>query len=278
MKIVSNTTFAKIFSVLNSRIFLLALIALFAMLYLKQCNATKYAETEAKREHNNYLAAQDSVRLIKKDLNNAIYEKSAYEIKIKELSEQQKELIRQLGLKPKPEVKTVIQYVTQYRDTGSVKTSVVKEKDGSESLKFDYAPVLPGKNRFTINGKTPYKINLERDKLDTSKYLASIIPGETNLIISQNIEIVTGIYRDSKSKRLMTRVSTTFPNISFSEINSFDITDDKDTRKLMKSARKEFGIGVMLGYGISGTPTGIRPGVVIGVGLTYTPRFLQFGK
>lgn len=278
MKMLNKDLLNKTYSFFSSRIFLLVCIVVLVMLFLKQCNSTKYAESEAKREHNNYLSSQDSVRLVKKDLDRAIYEKSAYELKIKELSDEQKKLIIELGLKPKTQIKTVIQYVIKYQDTGSVKTSVIKEKDGSESFNFNYAPVLPGKNKFTINGKTPYRINLDRDNLDTSKYLASIIPGETNLIIAQNIDIVTGIYRDPKTKRLMTRISTSFPNLSFSEINSFDVTDDVDARKIMKNARKSFGVGLMLGYGISGTPSGIKPGIIIGFGFTCTPKFLQFGK
>jgi hypothetical protein len=76
----------------------------------------------------------------------------------------------------------------------------------------------------------------------------------------------------------MTRVTTDYPNLTFSDINSFEITDNPETRKALKAARKEFGLGVQLGYGISGSSTGLSPGIYVGVGLHYSPKFLQFGK
>jgi hypothetical protein len=98
------------------------------------------------------------------------------------------------------------------------------------------------------------------------------------LNLEQNIDITTGIYRDPKTKRMMTRVTTTYPGLTFNDINSFDITDNADTRKALKAARKEFGLGVQLGYGISGSSVGLSPGFYIGFGVHYSPRFLQFGK
>jgi len=129
-----------------------------------------------------------------------------------------------------------------------------------------------------ITGKTPYTISLHVDPLDSTKYLASILPGLTSLNLEQNIDITTGIYRDPKTKRMMTRVTTTYPGLTFNDINSFDITDNADTRKALKAARKEFGLGVQLGYGISGSQSGISPGFYIGFGVHYSPKFLQFGK
>ena len=58
----------------------------------------------------------------------------------------------------------------------------------------------------------------------------------------------------------------------------FFITDSPETRQLMKSARKQFGLGLNLGYGLNMGANGINPGVYVGVGLHYSPRFLQFGK
>jgi hypothetical protein len=271
----------KLDQILGSRIIMIAVIAILIMLLFKQCNETNSAKEEAKREHNNYLASQDSVRKIKTDLDKSIYEKSSYVLKISELSEAQKDLIDQLELSKngrKTTPKTVIQYVTQYRDTGRVITSSVKGKEGVDTLTFKYQPVMAGKNKFVIDGKTPYSLSLVRDVLDTTKYNPSILSYPTELIVEQNIDIVTGIYRDPKSKRIMTRVSTEFPKLSFSEINSFDITDNPETREVLKKARREFGFGLSVGYGIVQNPNGIRTGIFVGVGLNYSPRWLQFGK
>jgi hypothetical protein len=133
-------------------------------------------------------------------------------------------------------------------------------------------------NKLKITGKTPYAISLHVDPLDSTKYIATILPGLTSLNLEQNIDITTGIYRDPKSKRMMTRVTTDYPGLTFNDINSFDITDNPDTRKALKAARKEFGLGVQVGYGISGSSAGLSPGFYIGFGVHYSPRFLQFGK
>jgi hypothetical protein len=265
---------------LSSRLFLIIAIVILIMLLLRQCNATSSAEAEAKREHNNYLAEMDSVRLISKSKDKVVYEKSAFERKVSELTQKEKDLIHQLELKSNGKgttPKTVIQTVTQYVDTfRNIASSVVEDTSGGTSLTFKYEPKLPGNNKFSLTGKTPYVIEFTRNQKDTAEVFAKLNPGNTEVSMSQNIDLVTGIYRDPKSKRLMTRVSTTYPNMTFSSINSFDITDNPDTRDVMKKARKEWGLGFTIGYGIAGSSTGIKTGLILGIGLHYTPKWLQF--
>jgi len=281
MKLLNKGTFSKVLSVLSSRFSMLAVIVILGMLFLKQCGKTAHMEAEAKREHNNYLASLDSVRTIKSDNGRLIQEKSAYELKASELSKSQKDLIHQLGLKSSGRGNTpssVINIVTEIRDSVKIASTIVKDTNGDESINFLHNPQMPGNNKLKITGKTPYTISLHVDPLDSTKYIATILPGLTSLNLEQNIDITTGIYRDPKSKRMMTRVTTDYPGLTFNDINSFDITDNPDTRKALKAARKEFGLGVQVGYGISGSSAGISPGFYIGFGVHYSPRFLQFGK
>jgi len=281
MKLLNKETGSKISSILSSRFTMLAVIVVLLLLFLKQCNETSHMEAEAKREHNNYLASLDSVRTIKNENGHLIQEKSAYELKASELSEVQKDLIHQLGLKSNGRgntPNTVINTVTEIRDSVKIASTIEKDPNGEESINFLYNPQMPGNNKLKVTGKTPYTITLHRDPIDSTKYFATIIPGLTALNLEQNIDITTGIYRDPKTKRMMTRVSTTYPGLTFNDINSFDITDNADTRKALKAARKEFGFGVQLGYGLSGTSNGLNPGFYFGVGLQYSPKFLQFGK
>lgn len=281
MKLLNKDTFSKVSSVLSSRFSMLAVIVVLILLFLKQCGETSRMEAEAKREHNNYLASLDSVRTIKSENGHLIQEKSAYELKASELSKSQKELINQLGLKSSGRGNTpnsVINIVTEIRDSVKIASTIVKDPNGDESINFLHNPLMPGNNRLKITGKTPYTISIHVDPLDSTKYIATILPGLTALNLEQNIDITTGIYRDPKTKRMMTRVTTAYPGLTFNDINSFDITDNADTRKALKSARKEFGLGVQMGYGISGSSTGLTPGFYIGFGVHYSPRFLQFGK
>ena len=282
MKYINKENLNKAAGLLNNRFFLLAVIVILIMLTLKQCGAADHAKAEALREHNNYLASLDSVRVIKNDLGELIVEKSAYQLKVSELSKEQKDLIKRLDLNSNGRgntPRTVIQTVSEYRDSiVNIASEVVKDPNGSEAIAFLHEPQLPGKNKLKIAGKVPYDLRLSKDPRDTTKYIASVIPGVTSLTIEQNIDIVTALYQDPKSKRIMTRVSTTYPNLTFSDVNSFDITDNPETRKALKAARKEFGLGVNLGYGLLGSSTSLTTGFYIGVGVHYSPKFLQFGK
>jgi hypothetical protein len=267
---------------LTSRTTLFMRVLILVFFFMRQCNEIKNLESEVKREHNNYLAELDSVRTIKSENGHLIQEKSTFQLKVTELSGEQKELIKRLELKTNGRgstPKSVIQVVGVIKDTNIIAQSKVsKDPNGSESILFTYEPTLIGKNKLKISGKTPYSISLTKDPKDSLNYIASVLPGTTNLSLEQSIDIVTAIYQDPKTKRLMTRVTTDYPNLTFSDINSFEITDNPETRKALKAARKEFGLGVQLGYGISGSSTGLSPGIYVGVGLHYSPKFLQFGK
>jgi hypothetical protein len=277
MKKLSN-----IAKIVTSRSSLIMVILALIFLFFRQCNETANLEKEAKREHNNYLAQLDSVRTIKSQNGQLIQERSTFQMKVSELSKEQKDLIKRLELNSNGRgstPKSVIQTVGNYKDTSiKAQTKVTKDPNGNESLTFLYEPTLPGKNKLKISGKTPYKLKLSKDPKDSANYLATVSPETTNISIEQSIDIVTAIYQDPKSKRLMTRVTTDYPNLTFSDINSFEIVDNPETRKALKSARKEFGLGLQVGYGLSTSSAGLTPGVYVGFGLHYSPKFLQFGK
>jgi hypothetical protein len=259
--------------------YLLSCLLLFFL--INQVNKTKSAKEEAERNHRNYLTSLDSIRTIDSSLKKITKERSTYEVKVSELTKEQKELIRKLGLKTNGRGNTpnsVTDHVIEYRDTIiNINSTVVKGND-VDAIKFTYNPKLPSKNYFKIEGDSKYNVTVTRDPKDSTKTIVTIVPKGTDLNIEQTIEIITGIYRDPKSGRLMTRVTSEFPGINFSEINSFDITDNKEARKIIKKARKPFGIGVSIGYGISGNATSIGNGINLSIGLNYSPKFLQFGK
>ena len=50
--------------------------------------------------------------------------------------------------------------------------------------------------------------------------------------------------------------------------------NDRSTRTL----RRPFGLGLQLGYGLNFSGSSISNGVYFGIGASYTPKFLQFGK
>ncbi len=94
-----SETLESISKIVSNRLVLIGIIILLIFLSIRQCERAVSAEADSKRQHNNYLAMQDSVRIIKKEKDHLIVEKSAMEMKVSELTEEQKELIRKLGLK-----------------------------------------------------------------------------------------------------------------------------------------------------------------------------------
>jgi hypothetical protein len=271
-----------IYKIVSNRLVLIGIIILLIFLSIRQCERANSAEGDSKRQQNNYLAMGDSVRLIKKEKDLLIVEKSAMEKKVSELTEGQKELIRKLGLNDKgkgssPSVITEIEIVYVDRFI-NVPTKVEKDKDGKEFISFTHSPSMKGNNSLTLSGKIPYSLEVIKSSENGDLAFVKLNTSPAELDIKQNIEIVTGIYRDPKTKRLMTRVSTEYPNINFSDVNSFTVIDNKETRDALKSARKPYGIGVNFGLGLAANQKGIGPGIYLGIGLQYSPKFLQFGK
>lgn len=243
--------------------------------WLYQYNQAEQAKADAKIELNNHLALEDSVRTILKEKDNALFEKSALQLKVNQLDNEKKDLIKRLELSKKKTPKTVIQYVTVYKESiKNIPSTIQKNENGGESISFVYNPKLPGKNALRISGQVPYDLKITQDANDSSKYKADLLPGLASLNILQNIELTTGIYQDPDSKRILTRVSTTFPGLRFSEINAFDITDNPETKRALKAARKHVGVGFIGGFGYN---FGVaKPGVFLGVGLHYSPKGWQF--
>jgi hypothetical protein len=271
-----------VYKIVSNKLILIGIIVLLIFLSIRQCEKAGSLKAEARREHNNYLASQDSVRTIKKEKDHLIVEKSAMELKVSELSDEQKKLITKLGLKDNgksttPSVVTEIQIVYVDRFI-NVPTKVEKDKDGKESITFTHSPKMKGNNSLTISGKIPYTLDITKSPDVADLVFTKLNTGAAELDIKQNIEIITGIYRDPKTKRLMTRVSTEYPGIDFKDVNSFTILDTKENRDALKSARKPYGIGVNFGIGLAANQKGIGPGIYLGIGLQYSPKFLQFGK
>ena len=204
------------------------------------------------------------------------------ELKVSELSKVQKNLIKKLGLKDNgrgttPSTITEIQIVYVDRFI-NVPTKVEKDKDGKESITFTHSPKMKGNNSLTISGKIPYTLDLIKSTDVNDLVLTKLNTGPAELDIKQNIEIATGLYRDPVTKRLMTRVTTEYPGIEFKDINSFTIIDNKENRDALKSARKPYSIGLNFGVGLAANQKGIGPGIYLGIGFNYSPKFLQFGK
>jgi hypothetical protein len=237
-------------------LFFFILLLLAGLFLLRQYELTQEAEQEAARNYNNYLAKQDSVRILSSSFGSVLAEKSALKLKYDELSQDNKDLIDRLELANNKKPSVIIQTEVVYRDTGiSVPTSTII-RDSTKQLVFKHQPKLPGS----------YQLNFR------------LVSQPVVLNFEQKIDLVTGLYTDPKTGRVYVRATTDFPGISFSDLQALEMIDDSATRQALKKARKKFGVGINFGWSIAAGRSGYIMGPGITVGLTYTPTFLQFGR
>ena len=242
-------------------------------------------EVDSQRRLNNYLASHDSVVVLSLENETLLAQRSSSELFYSELNLKNIDLLRRLDLEKKKKAKVIIQTEIQYRDTSIYIPVTSSFENDKPTFNFNYNPVLKGKNSMYISGVLPYSISYDTCdvKSDLNKVSwriqPSIIPGMVQLEIDQKIDLVTGLFRDPKTKRLYVRASSDFPGITFTELNSIHLLDDVESRKALTGVRKSFGIGFSMGLGITAGSNGyIVRGPNLGFGLTYTPKFLQFGK
>lgn len=257
-------TISGIWNVINSRVFSYVLIIVLAVLYLRGCGALERAEIESDRQLGNYLALQDTIRIISNDKKGILFEKSVLVKTQAELKEENADLVDELAFEKGKPPKVIIRTVITYRDTGIIVNSgnTFNSEQSSGILLFNYKPELPGRNEFDLKGEVDYA-------LDVTDSINPVSFGQYNLDISQTIDIRTGLYRNPEDKRTYIRLFTDYPNLVLTDMQAIDITD-AESKKALRAARKEFGIGFSVGYGTAGP--------YIGIGLNYSPKFLQFGK
>jgi hypothetical protein len=103
--------------------------------------------------------------------------------------------------------------------------------------------------------------------------------GANSLNIKESATLMTSVYKDKETGKLLIQVKSDHPGITFTEIRGAEILSEDKT--VSRGVRKEFGLGAHIGIGGMLTPNGdawtIKFGPVISVGLNWTPRFLQFG-
>lgn len=250
-------------------------IAILGFFQLKQCNSESEAQNELDRLRRNSIAMSDSIRIIQSENGRMTVEKSSLELKVSELNKEQKELIKRLAYASNKAPEIIIQTEIVYRDTGiRASSSVAKTSDSSGDFIISYKPTLPGKNKFSINGSVPYLLHSSSDSGSLISEVSA--NGDAKLTVEQTIDVVAGLSTDPKTKMLMVRLSTDFPGITFAGVNGIKIVDNAESRRALKDARKNFGIGFNLGYGLGFTTNGYNLGPYLGIGLHYSPKFLQF--
>lgn len=245
----------------NTRMFLLGGIVVLCILLFRQCEQTTLAKGEASRIDNNWKASLDTIQnYIDKD-GNSIAQIRALNLSLDEIKGElkfEKNKPPLTIIKTETVIKEVIVEVpviildTVVNNTTGVFNSALTFSDKKEW----------GKSFRSIDGLIPYETT---DSIITF--------GNANIELQQNIFLTASLIRDNKTKELFVNLLTDYPGTTFNSAEGILINQkSKAFKSLQYENRKTLGLGLQLGVGLSGTQ--ISP--YVGIGLNYTPKFLQW--
>jgi len=268
----------------NTRMLLLGAVVVFLLLFLQQCNATKAAKAEVElqrqetvRISNNYEAAADTIRQSKIDENTWRAEKAGYELTIDEAKEKYVDLLKDFKYEKNKPPKVIIETEIEIKEVmGNVKiTSTELDSNGNATLIASDTARFDSINYRYLNGKIPYKLVF--NKVDSTY---KIVSDNGVFELRQGIGINYGLFQDKKTKKISIVATTDYPGITFTSLEGANIMDDKKNKELIRQMRKPWSIGLNVGYGaIVDVKNGsVATGPYVGFGISYSPKFLQWGK
>lgn len=268
----------------NTRMILLGVAVIFLLLFLNQCNRTAHfkdqveiEKQEQKRITNNYEAAQDSIEQYQVDEDTWRAEKKGYELKVDELEGDYADLLGDFEIEKNRPPKTIVktEYVVVEKIDSVLVTSTELDSNGNGLLSLSDTARYNQYNYRYLTGKVPYKFIW--DPID-STYRMVPDYGTFDLTLGMNLNV--GLFQDKDTREISIQVDTDYPGVTFTNIEGASIMDDPDNKKVLRQLRKPWGLGINVGYGIT---TDLKNGTIgtgpyIGIGISYSPKFLQWGK
>jgi hypothetical protein len=238
-------------------------------------------EQDIKRIENNYLAEQDSVKTYKGKNGSLVASISGYQLTQKELEGKYAHLFSNYEKEKNKPPRTIIETQIEWKEK-IVDFSVSNKQNGRNGeLSFFSDTTFSAGNSRSIKGSIPYAINYFNKKdssyieYDSLYNYARIKTGSIVMDNLTSMSLITGLRKDKNTGKVEIWAETKYPGVTFSKLQGADVISDEISRKAAKSFRKEFGIGFHFGYGANFSNT-LNYGFNIGVGLNYTPRWLQF--
>jgi len=241
----------------NTRMILLGGIIVLTFFLFRQCEATSAAKGEVTRITNNQIALTDSIQNYKDKWGNSVGEIRGLVLKIEELNdsieiEKNKPPITIIETKTKI-VEKIVEVPVKTIDTviGSYESAITFNNNASWDKSYR-----------NVNATIPYSISND-----------SISLGEASIDIKQNIWLSASILQDTKTEEVFVKLKTDYPGVTFNDATGIMIDpNSKGLNKIRRKSRKTLGIGFQLGLGYSGNT--VAP--YVGIGLGYTPKFLQW--
>jgi len=252
-----------------------ALIAVFILMFLRQCNQienlkteVKQVETVANRNYNNLLASQDSIQVEKNKNGQLVSKISSYQLEVNSLGDKNGKLLKSYLelLNSNDELSNtnaVISAELEIKDSIiNAKSEIVYQSDETVKLKFNDDKEWDKYNWRRFNAQIQL---FKQDSLFTIQ--------NSQFNFKQGISLTAGIFENKGRQEL--RISTPYPGIEFTQIKNINLVNDKLNPSLQKP--KNWGIGVGIQYGINlNNQQIVNWGPSIGIGLYYTPSWLRF--
>lgn len=264
------------------RIIGIAAVVLFILMFLRQCdkidglkNQIELEKKEVKRVSNNYRASQDTIIQYKLDKDTWVAKRSGYEIKIDELNGEYSFLLGKFEFEKNKPPKTIIktEYIIEERVV-EVPVFVETDESGNTALFFKDSTRHDSLNFRTLNGSIPYTIVFNKED---STY--DVVPGLGRFNMKLGMDLNLGLFKNKETGEIKIVAHTNYPGITFTNIEGASIMEEPESKKMLRQARKPWSIGLNLGYGATvDNSLKISHGPYMGIGLSYSPKFLQWGK
>lgn len=244
-------------------------------------------QAEVQRAQNNAEALKDTLRQRKINDSTLLAERFGLKLTVDELKKNFSDLL--VGFEDfKKQNPKVIERITvhNYETIKEVPVYAKMDSLGNGYFAFiDTAKFADGNYR-KLSGKIPYSSRLFRRNdstevsFNTLGVYNKVMPGFGDFSLEQGIKLKVGLFEDPKTKKVSIAATTSYPGINFTQLEGADIMSDDVSRKAARNFRKTWGIGLNLGYGagVDLKTSKVFFGPQVGVGLTYTPKWLQWGK
>jgi hypothetical protein len=249
--------------------------ALFVLLFLKQCDKisdlrqdVKIAETNAERNFNNYLAANDSVTYLQNQNGDMLATIRSYEFDISDLRDDQNNLIKKynnvLSLnKDLNKVNTLLSADLAIKDSLLAASQVTQIDSITGLITYNKSDDFGNGNTRTLNGSSTVRFQDGR----------FLILGQSQFNIDQTLSLSAAVEEVDGANRL--KLSTSYPGLTISNIENINLINTKLNQKQDKKAGWSIGFGVGYGVNLNNNQV-ISYGPSIGVGLYWSPKFLRF--
>lgn len=176
---------------------------------------------------------------------------------------------------------SVIYRVQIHASSNNYSNKEISDKFGVDK-KSVYKVYEDGLYKYMVGEFVPKSNNEPPISIDELYTYGKLITGDAKTDIAISMALGTSLYRDPNTGEIKIQVITKYPGITFQDIRGADIMSTiKEDKKLTRSFRKEWGVGINFGYGGMLVPENnqfkLKTGPTFNIGINYTPSWLQFG-